>query len=65
MGSNSDLVSVESVADRFGVSVATIRRWVREKRIPFIRPSRRILRFRLSDVEHAVSSDPEGRPCHH
>jgi excisionase family DNA binding protein len=53
------------VADRFGVSVATIRRWVREKRIPFIRPSRRILRFRLSDVEHAVSSDPEGRPCHH
>lgn len=51
----NDLVTARIVAGRFGVSVATVNRWVREHRIPFIRPSRRIVRFNLESVETAIS----------
>lgn len=49
------LVTTEQVARFFGVSVRTVNAWVREGRIPVVRPSRKTVRFRLSDVEHALT----------
>ncbi len=48
------LATTSDVAARFGVTDETVRRWVREHRIPFIRASRRIVRFRLADVEQTL-----------
>lgn len=49
------LVDSDEVARRFGVTVGTVNRWVREGVIPCIRPSRRIVRFDLQAVEQAVT----------
>lgn len=49
------LVATDEVARRFGVSVPTVRRWVRERRIPCIRVSRRVIRFDLAAVEEAAA----------
>lgn len=66
------LVNSAELAARFGVSIGTVRGWVRRGLIPYIRASRRVVRFRYSEVEAAlrngypnrdVSSDaaePEG-----
>jgi len=50
-----ELVTAEEIAKRFKVTVETVQRWAREGRIPCVRPSRRIVRFRLGDVERAVA----------
>ncbi len=50
-----ELVTADVIAEHYGVSVGTVNGWVRQKRIPCVRPSRRIVRFRLSDVEQAVT----------
>lgn len=52
----TELSNAEQIAKRFGVSVNTVRKWVRDGRIPFIRASRRIVRFKLDDVEAALST---------
>ncbi len=48
------LSDARDVAARFGVTVECVRRWVRERRIPYIRASRKIVRFRLNEVEAAL-----------
>lgn len=48
------LLSAEDLAEHFGVTTQTIRDWVRRRRIPCIRPSRKVVRFRLADVERAI-----------
>lgn len=48
------LVTARTIAARFGVTVGTVNRWVRENRVPYLRPSRRIVRFRISEVEQAL-----------
>jgi len=48
------LVTAERVAEHFGVSVGTVNAWVRARRIPCLRPSRRVVRFHLSEVESAL-----------
>ena len=52
----ADLVTSKTVARHFGVSISTVNRWVREERIPYVRPSRRIVRFRLDDIERALGN---------
>lgn len=47
-------VSSDEVAAHFGVTVQTVNRWVRKGRIPFFRPTRRTVRFRLVEVEAAL-----------
>lgn len=47
-------VTARELSEYFGVTVETINRWVRERRVPFIRPSRRTVRFHLADVEKAL-----------
>lgn len=51
----TDLVTPEELAKQYGVAVSTVRAWVREGRVPCLRPSRRVIRFRPSDVESALS----------
>ena len=53
--SGSELVTTRDVAERYGVSVETVQAWVREGRIPHIRPSRKTVRFRFDDVERALT----------
>lgn len=53
--SQSILVTTEAVAVHFGVSIGTVNVWVRKGRIPCVRASRRIIRFRLADVEEALT----------
>ncbi len=52
---NERLVTATDIADRFGVTVGTINRWVREGAIPYLRPSRRVVRFDLEAVERALA----------
>ena len=63
--SKRKLVTASHVAEHFGVSVETVNLWVRQRRIPFIRPTRRIVRFRIADIERELeersSGDAEGR----
>ena len=43
------------------MTVATVNNWVREGRIPYIRASRKVVRFVLVDVEAALSHKPQER----
>ena len=59
----TDLVNAETVARHYRVSTATVGRWVRLNLIPHIRISRRIVRFRLADIERAKARG-EVTLCH-
>ena len=59
---NSELVTADRVAVVYGVSVGTVNRWVRSARIPCVRVSRRTVRFRLKDVERALTRAAQVRP---
>ncbi len=52
------LATADDVARRFRVTVSTVNRWVRDGIIPCIRPSRRIVRFNLGEVERAIAKSP-------
>ena len=54
---DSKPVNAETVATHFGVTVPTVNRWVRERRIPFVRISRRVVRFRIDEVESVLRQD--------
>lgn len=54
---NNQLVDSAALARRFNVTVGTVNGWVRRGLVPFIRPSRRVVRFNLAKVEEAL----EGR----
>jgi excisionase family DNA binding protein len=49
------LKSVEQVAGDMGVSPHTIRAWVQQRRIPYIKAGRRIL-FDPLDIENFIKS---------
>lgn len=59
MSMDEPLVDSFAISKRFGVSVGTVRGWVRDGRIPSIRASRRIVRFRMSDVIAALTDAPQ------
>ena len=50
----TQLATVIDVSRKFGVCVETVRQWVRQNRIPCLRPSRKIIRFDLKEVEKAL-----------
>jgi excisionase family DNA binding protein len=56
---NESLVTAERIAEHFGICVGTVNAWVRERRIPCVRPSRRVVRFHLSEVEAALRQSVE------
>ncbi|MBT3270697.1 helix-turn-helix domain-containing protein [Candidatus Poribacteria bacterium] len=45
------LVKVEDIAEMLGVSAKTVYGWVYEGTIPFVKPTRGTLRFRVRDIE--------------
>jgi excisionase family DNA binding protein len=53
--SEAPLVDKKVVAADLRVGLRTVERWVKERRIPFIRIGHRLLRFRLDDVRRAIS----------
>jgi excisionase family DNA binding protein len=63
---NDELLTAEEVADRLRVKPDTIVVWARQRRIPAHRLSRKVIRFRLSEVieslEAAAMSDPDLSP---
>lgn len=54
------LVTANEVAKHFDVTVETVNRWVREGRVPCIKPSRKVIRFRLDDVVRHVEKSTNG-----
>ena len=50
------LLTVEEVAALLSVSPITIYNWCYERRIPHMKPSRSVLRFRREDMENWVSA---------
>ena len=57
MRMDSHLLTSEDIAQRFGVKVETVRAWVRAGRVPCIRASRKIVRFRIDEVEAALRQE--------
>jgi excisionase family DNA binding protein len=57
---SSKLVQFKEVAEHFDVSVQTVRNWVREKKIPFIKLGN-VYRFRVKDIEESLLSDNQSQ----
>lgn len=55
---SSKLVQFKDVADHFDVSVQTVRSWVRENKIPFVKIGS-VYRFNIIQIEHAVVTPPQ------
>lgn len=53
-----ELVDSREIARLFGVSIGTVRGWVRAGRVPYLRPSRRVVRFIVKDVRTALTHNP-------
>jgi excisionase family DNA binding protein len=51
-----ELLTAEDLAKRLRVSADTVRRWAREGRVPEVRLSRKVRRFRMADVAEAIES---------
>jgi excisionase family DNA binding protein len=56
MQSAQKLLDITEAADLCHIKVSTLRRWVRERRFPFVRLGRRIL-FRRLDIEQFVEQN--------
>jgi len=64
-------IILPEAAARLSISPSTLRRWVFERRITFIRVSSRAIRFRISDIENfltarlvqPVDNKNDGRPA--
>ena len=56
------LVGTSELAERFGVSTATVYRWIETKRVPFLRLSPRAYRFDPVAVEKAFVEGQEVPP---
>jgi len=50
------LVDTETLARILGLNRRTIEGWIRKRKLPFIRVSRRCVRFRLRDVFKTLDS---------
>lgn len=57
---SSKLVQFKEVAEHFDVSVQTVRNWVREKKIPFIKLGN-VYRFRVKDIEESLLSESQSQ----
>jgi len=59
-GANGGLLTVNEVAQRFGVDRETVYRWVKEGRLPSVRPSPRAIRIPATALESADGRATEG-----
>jgi excisionase family DNA binding protein len=58
MGSGNDLITAQELADALSLSVDTIWRYTREKRIPYVEVGRKQYRYTKQDVLKALSGKP-------
>ena len=49
----TQLVTSTKLAERFGVTVGTVRKWVRQGKVPYVRLNGHTVRFDLMAVENA------------
>ena len=54
--SGTDLMTAAEVADSLKISAETVRAWYRQGRIPGLRYSHKVLRFRLGEVVAALEA---------
>jgi excisionase family DNA binding protein len=54
-GDQKLLITVREAAGLTGFSEGTLRHWISQQRIPFVRISRRCVRLRVRDVEAWIS----------
>ena len=54
-----NLLSVDEVARRLQVSTHTVKQWIRERRLPVIRPSRRVVRIPEEALETFLSKETD------
>jgi excisionase family DNA binding protein len=52
----SKLLSVEEAATKLGISPLTMRAWLRQRRLPFVRLGRRVL-LHPEDIENFVDTN--------
>ncbi len=57
MGSSEELITAQELADAIGLSVDTIWRYTREKRIPFVKIGSRQYRYNKEEVLKALAGD--------
>ena len=50
----NDLLTTRQIANRLGVTVQTIRRWTRERKIPHLRVGPKVVRFKWEDVKASM-----------
>lgn len=51
----SALLTYDQAAEYLAISTKTLRRWVAERRIPVIKISRIVIRFRREDLDRFIS----------
>ena len=51
-----NLVSINIAAQRLGVSVFTLRRWIAQRRVPFVRLGR-LIRFNQLSLDQFIASN--------
>ena len=56
------LLTSRQIAEQFGVTVDTVRTWVRQGRIPFVRVTRRTIRFDPAQVVAALGHPRNNSP---
>ena len=54
------LVSARSVASRCGIGMTTLYKWVKQGDLPAVRFSKRLVRYRLSDLEALLQAKGKG-----
>jgi excisionase family DNA binding protein len=55
------LLTPQDIADRFGVTIFAVYKWVRSGRLPCIRVSRKTVRFTEEQIEHYLKTHTIGR----
>jgi excisionase family DNA binding protein len=55
------MLTLEDAADRLGIHVTTLRRWIRERRVPSYRVGTRFVRVRWDQLLEALEQAPASR----
>jgi excisionase family DNA binding protein len=57
---STTLLSAETIVSRFEIGHTTLYKWVADGQLPAIRFSKRLVRYRLSDLENLIAAKQEG-----
>jgi excisionase family DNA binding protein len=58
VATSDDLLTRKLLADFLRIKPRTVSEWTRSGRIPAVRISRKVIRYRLADVLAALQSEP-------